>query len=59
MPDIRTVIRVLALDNHDTRRAELAQLTGGHSAEDAIAFAESLLAKAAADRVQNSRRSPN
>ncbi len=29
------------------RTAELAQLTGGHSADDAIVFAESLLAKAA------------
>ena len=44
--DIRTVVRVKALGNHQARAEELAQITGGHSAEDAIAFAESLLAKA-------------
>ncbi|ERN41018.1 DNA repair protein RecN [Rubidibacter lacunae KORDI 51-2] len=41
----RTVVRVTALDRA-TRRDELAQLAGGHSGEDAIAFAESLLAQA-------------
>jgi DNA repair protein RecN (Recombination protein N) len=51
LPEIRTVIRVTALDTLKTRREELAQLTGGHSAEDAIAFAESLLAKAEAYRL--------
>lgn len=50
--DIRTVIRVKALGNHQARAEELAQITGGHSAEDAIAFAESLLAKA--DRYRGS-----
>jgi len=45
--DIRTVVRVKALNNHQVRAEELAQITGGHSAEDAIAFAESLLTKAA------------
>ncbi|MEM8676916.1 MAG: DNA repair protein RecN [Cyanobacteria bacterium P01_G01_bin.67] len=45
--DIRTVVRVKPLSNHQVRAEELAQITGGHSAEDAIAFAESLLAKAA------------
>jgi DNA repair protein RecN (Recombination protein N) len=44
--ETRTVIRVTRLENHQTRREEIAQLTGGHSAEDAIAFAESLLTKA-------------
>ena len=44
--DIRTVVRVKPLGNHQARAEELAQITGGHSAEDAIAFAESLLAKA-------------
>jgi DNA repair protein RecN (Recombination protein N) len=44
--DIRTVIRVKSLGNHQVRAEELAQITGGHSAEDAIAFAESLLTKA-------------
>ncbi|PHK16036.1 DNA recombination protein RecN, partial [Nostoc linckia z15] len=38
----RTVVRVTALDNLSTRREELAQLAGGKSASDAIAFAESL-----------------
>jgi DNA repair protein RecN (Recombination protein N) len=51
LPEIRTVIRVTALDTLTTRREELAQLTGGHSAEDAIAFAESLLVKAEAYRL--------
>ena len=46
MPDIRTVVRVTALSDRLLRRTELAQLTGGHSAEDAIAFADSLLTKA-------------
>ena len=50
LPELRTVVRVTALDNRLMRRDELAQLTGGHSAEEAIAFAESLLAKAAAHR---------
>jgi len=44
----RTTVRVTPLDRL-TRRDELAQLAGGHSAEDAIAFAESLLAQAARD----------
>ncbi|AFY76016.1 MAG: DNA repair protein RecN [Hydrococcus sp. C42_A2020_068] len=48
LPEIRTVVRVSSLENLQMRREELAQLTGGHSAEDAIAFAESLLAKAQA-----------
>ena len=47
IPDIRTVVRVKPLGEHPVRVEELAQITGGHSAEDAIAFAESLLAKAA------------
>jgi DNA repair protein RecN (Recombination protein N) len=46
LPEIRTVVRVRRLDNHQTRREELAQLTGGHSAQEAITFADSLLAKA-------------
>ena len=51
LPEIRTVIRVTPLDNPLMRREELAQLTGGHSAEEAISFAESLLAKAEAYRL--------
>jgi DNA repair protein RecN (Recombination protein N) len=45
--DIRTVVRVKSLNEHTVRVEELAQITGGHSAKDAIAFAESLLTKAA------------
>jgi len=48
--EIRTVVRVAALDNFDTRREELANLAGGKSAQDAIAFAESLLNQAANQR---------
>ncbi|GAB4543879.1 MAG: DNA repair protein RecN [Pleurocapsa sp.] len=46
LPDIRTVVRVKQLRDRQLRAQELAQITGGHSAGDAIAFAESLLAKA-------------
>jgi DNA repair protein RecN (Recombination protein N) len=48
----RTVVRVTSLDNLTTRREELAQLAGGKSATDAIAFAESLLMQAANHRRQ-------
>ncbi len=48
--DVRTVVRVTSLDNLNTRRDELAQLAGGQSANEAIAFAESLLQKAANHR---------
>ncbi|MGK7917499.1 MAG: DNA repair protein RecN [Prochloraceae cyanobacterium] len=51
--EIRTVIRVQVLDNRDTRREEIAQLTAGDSASDAIAFAESILTQAAAHRNGN------
>ena len=50
--DIRTVVRVKPLSDRPVRVAELAQITGGHSADDAIAFAESLLTKAAKYREQ-------
>jgi DNA repair protein RecN (Recombination protein N) len=46
----RTVVRVTTLDNLTTRRDELAQLAGGKSATEAIAFAESLLLQAANHR---------
>ncbi|WP_414543156.1 DNA repair protein RecN [Nostoc sp. CCY0012] len=46
----RTVVRVTNLDNLTHRRDELAQLAGGKSATDAIAFAESLLLQAAHHR---------
>ncbi len=48
----RTVVRVTSLDNLITRRDELAQLAGGKSATEAIAFAESLLSQAANHRSQ-------
>jgi len=46
----RTVVRVTSLDDLSKRREELAQLAGGKSANDAIAFAESLLLQAANHR---------
>jgi DNA repair protein RecN (Recombination protein N) len=48
----RTVVRVTSLDNLSTRREELAELAGGKSANQAIAFAESLLLQAANHRRQ-------
>ncbi|ADI65214.1 DNA repair protein RecN [Trichormus azollae] len=48
----RTVVRVTSLDNLSTRREELAQLAGGKSANQAMAFAESLLLQAANHRRQ-------
>jgi DNA repair protein RecN (Recombination protein N) len=47
---IRTVVRVSTLDNQVTRCQELAQLAGGQSGGDAIAWAQSLLAQAASQR---------
>ena len=41
----RTIVRVAPLDAEE-RREELAQLAGGRSHQEAIAFAESLLAQA-------------
>ncbi|MGK7938905.1 MAG: DNA repair protein RecN [Crocosphaera sp.] len=51
LPELRTVVRVKPLDNIQTRREELAQLTGGHSSEDAMEFAKSLLVKAESYRL--------
>lgn len=51
VPELRTVVRIKELNNLQTRREELAQLTGGHSAEEAIQFAQSLLLKAEAYRL--------
>jgi DNA repair protein RecN (Recombination protein N) len=48
----RTVIRVTTLQNRQ-RQEELAQLAGGHSAKDAMAFADSLLHQAAQIRLVN------
>ncbi|TVQ42209.1 MAG: DNA repair protein RecN [Gloeocapsa sp. DLM2.Bin57] len=50
MLDSRTVIRVANLANHQQRREELAQLSGGKADSEAIAFAESLLSQANAKR---------
>lgn len=47
--DVRTVVRVASLET-DQRREELAQLAGGRTAQEAIAFAESLLSQANAIR---------
>lgn len=41
--ELRTIVQVIPLQEQIHRRDELAELTGGHSAEDAIAFADSLL----------------
>lgn len=49
-PDLRTVVRIVPLDTAQTRREELAQLAGGQSSKNAIAFAESLLTQAAQRR---------
>jgi DNA repair protein RecN (Recombination protein N) len=45
--DLRTVIRITPLQSLGDRQRELAQLAGGHSAQEALAFAQSLLEKAA------------
>ncbi|MEX0269137.1 DNA repair protein RecN [Leptolyngbyaceae cyanobacterium UHCC 1019] len=46
---VRTVVRITSLSNED-RKQELAQLAGGQSAQEVIAFAESLLTQAAVIR---------
>lgn len=46
----RTVVRVKALGDRQARRQELAELAGGKSAQEAIAFAESLLSQAEAQK---------
>ncbi len=51
----RTVVRITDLNNLDKRRDELAQLAGGKSASDAVAFAESLLTKAANHRQEKGK----
>jgi len=48
--EIRTVVRVVPLNSVKERQQELAQLTGGHSAEEALTFAQSLLTKARAKK---------
>jgi DNA repair protein RecN (Recombination protein N) len=51
--DLRTIVRVMPLSD-EQRREELAQLAGGQTDQDAIAFADSLLLQAAHTRDQNS-----
>jgi DNA repair protein RecN (Recombination protein N) len=51
--DLRTIVRVMPLTD-EQRREELAQLAGGQTDQDAIAFADSLLLQAAHTREQNS-----
>ncbi|WP_017294743.1 DNA repair protein RecN [Geminocystis herdmanii] len=41
--EVRTIVQVTHLEHQEHRRDELAELTGGHSAEEAIAFADSIL----------------
>jgi DNA repair protein RecN (Recombination protein N) len=51
--EVRTVVRVILL-NEQQRREELAQIAGGKSDQEAIAFADSLLAQAAQARLAQS-----
>jgi len=46
LSDIRTVVRITPLITLQHRQEELAQLAGGHSAQEALTFAQSLLNKA-------------
>jgi DNA repair protein RecN (Recombination protein N) len=48
--DLRTVVRIVNLSDHQQRREELAQLSGGQADSEAIAFAESLITQAKAKR---------
>lgn len=56
--EVRTVVRVLGLDQAQ-RREELAQIAGGKSDQEAIAFAESLLIQAANTRLTQSPNAPS
>ncbi len=51
--EVRTVVQVIHLEEDIHRRDELAELTGGHSAEDAIAFADSLLEMAQSRKMKH------
>jgi DNA repair protein RecN (Recombination protein N) len=46
LSEIRTVVRITPLLTPKHRQEELAQLAGGHSAQEALTFAKSLLKKA-------------
>ncbi|OKH18770.1 DNA repair protein RecN [[Limnothrix rosea] IAM M-220] len=48
----RTIVTVDQLEQLQNRRDELAQLTGGNSADDAISFAESLLSQAEEQKIK-------
>ncbi|MBE9221741.1 DNA repair protein RecN [Cyanobacterium stanieri LEGE 03274] len=48
--DIRTIVKITLLKEQNARRDELAELTGGHSATEALAFADSLLQKASREK---------
>ena len=50
--EVRTVVRVQNISDRNLRVKKLAQITGGHSAEQAIEFAQSLLDKAETYRQQ-------
>jgi len=50
---VRTVVRIVPLDR-DKRREELAQLAGGKTDQEAIAFADALLSQAATLREEKS-----
>ncbi|MEB3309142.1 MAG: DNA repair protein RecN [Snowella sp.] len=54
LSEIRTVVRVTPLTSTKDRQKELAQLTGGHSAEEALTFAQSLLTKAKNQQIKKS-----
>lgn len=54
LSEIRTVVRVFPLTSLQDRQKELAQLTGGHSAEEALTFAQSLLIKAKNRQIKTS-----
>lgn len=56
--EVRTVVRVIGLDQQQ-RREELAQIAGGKSDQEAIAFAESLLTQAAQTRLMQSPAAPS
>ncbi|WP_036479210.1 DNA repair protein RecN [Myxosarcina sp. GI1] len=55
IPDIRTVVRIKPLSDLGLRTQEIAQITGGHSAGEAVAFAESLLNQATVYRQQTKK----
>jgi len=57
--DLRTVIRITPLHSQGDRQAELAQLAGGHSAQEALAFAQSLLEKSEVSKQMSAKTVPS